>query len=345
MTDHTLAQALAVASKYWDDEGPYAMVQLGGGYLRAGNGISGVMIRCDIANIDVAVDGKQLHRITKVISRDATIEKKGRKLVVEDEKSFYEVSVAAKAAAPTFPDPPDEDWKAATAEQIDAIACVAELVDRHLQPPMDGLRLTPSWVACGTLAYVAIAWVSGVVNREFVIPPLVFQKVSGAADLCVDGLRLWVRGDYYVWTVGLDGEYPDAALLDQVNKARAAVQGNPDAVITQAPVDELRDLSRRAAAVALTPADCWKLEAGETGSLTISGGSQATFTGQLHGKLLQGKEGMVGIGAPVLGKIAKAVEGVQGESVVSVSQPMDPVILVCGNPPVEVVISPVYLDS
>lgn len=333
-----LKAALDIAAGYTDLKADHAnlhVVVLRDGCVRATDQISGCQIPCDdVDGINLAVDCKALRKMVSAIGKDVTLKKaKGRKLVVSGPGVEYKIKAIPAKDEPEFPDIPDDKaaWAEVTADQIKAIASIADLIDPKgsvTNAAFLGVRIGTDWCAAATNQMMAFAWVPGLVDEGFTVPPAVFDGLASKVDLLVgEDNRLYVRteSEQVRWSLGLSGDWPEASL----NKA--LVYGrDQDRHVAKVNLDDIALLASQAEVVAESKAHAFKLTL-EAGGLVFEGDrDRADFQGRSDIDDYEAAKkagGHVGIEPSRLSLLCGVVAAVGGDAYLSVAGPVQPVMI------------------
>jgi hypothetical protein len=331
-----LRDALTIASKHVGDE-HLACVVLKPGQVAATNNIAGCVVPCEEVTIDCAVNCAALLRMVKAIGSGPKLElAKGRKVIVTGEAgtASYTLQAIPEARAPVIPDVPAVGWVEITEAQMTGLCELAGLVEaKAYNQALAGIRLTPSWAAVSALGYTVCLWTAGLTPVPFTAPPGAFLGMGGPGKLLVNSDRLWVQesSGQIRWTLGLQADWPDAALQTMVATARAEAGRGSGSVDVAA----LAALAKQAAAIAETKLDRYDLVL-ESGNLSLIGGDPsasygaATFSGSIPCAIAGSKR--IGVSVPELEKVASAAALIPGGSMaISVGGPRSPILIWGGD--------------
>tara|TARA_Y100000034_G_scaffold111298_2_gene144281 strand:- start:363 stop:1457 length:1095 start_codon:yes stop_codon:yes gene_type:complete len=338
----TLKDALAIAGRYTDPkkvgEGLAAVV-LRDNIVRAHNGMAGVAIPCDDADVGMAVNCHALTKMIGAIGSGASMTKiKGRKLAIKGGGSKFTVPAIPKAKEPNFPDDPPAivEWLKLTKEQTAAIAAVAALAPKKDGGTfaMSGLRLTPTWVATATASSVTVAWVQNTVAEPLTIPATVMANLVGEVELTVHGGKLFVReveSGIVRWSLGLTQEWPDRSVDGMIAQARE----EDTRVVVGLDMEQLGLLAKQAAVVSEGKLAVFTLTL-EPGILTLAGSNKMSdaghtnFRGAMECTTPEGFDDsrVVGVNPDDVMSACEAATSVDADKyLVSIAAPQSPILM------------------
>lgn len=330
----SLKDALAIAGRYTEPKDTARglnTVVLRDGFVRATNLTSGCEVPCPaVEGLDVAVDCAALRKMIAAIGEGVALSVvKGRKLRVKGPGVKYDLQAIPAANEPTFPTVPEGSWTDVSADQLEALAALASVVDVNSNHTyFQGLRLTPKWCAATTSAQLAFAWIEGLVGEGFTCPPAVFADIAGDAAITIDDSRLYLKGaqtGQVHWSLGLDAQYPDESIEGALSDARGR-----DRTVAEIKLGDLALLCKQAAVVSDSKVNACRMTLAE-GKLALTGSQNAAdFNGaiELAGEADGEDRPAVGIDVTRLEALAGVVHAAGGEGYcIAVSGPLSPVLL------------------
>lgn len=284
------------------------------------------------------VDVKQVWKAVQHYGSEVTATFKGATLTLSHPTRGKSVIRTAPSAL-LIPAAPDEGWATLTPDVVERVrnaALAASTVEAGTWG-MNGVRVTPSYVAATDSLVIVVVWCATGVTDPATLPTTAVKHLPVGCDVefAVSGTQGWFRAqDCVYWSALIGNPWPDTAVNDMIPSRRAT-----DSLTIDMP-EGWDDAVKGAALTDHNPDNPARLE--------VSDGNLALTIPNVYSRVwelprLEGEK-VVAFNAHLLLKAVKLLP--DDAAYLSIAQPTDTLLLyTAGTNAVEVLVAPCYLPA